>query len=123
MPSEPNELRVESEDKRVNVPPEGVDVLYVNSTGVFVSGYDVTLSLQVENPTIGEPPEGVDVTPLCLVKMSHAQAWTAAHIMLVTLRALIEREHRMFLVPADVLERLNLADEYAKWEESIRDVD
>lgn len=98
--------------------PSDIPDIYVNATQVTVGVYDVTLQLSQELPKVGGDGEvrTIERRPAARIRMSHAQAWTAAHITLRLLSSLV-REHGCFLVTSDVLERLHLRDEYHKLQE------
>jgi hypothetical protein len=97
--------------------PEVPDI-YVNATQILVGSYDVTLRLSRQTPQPAEEDvqERGEDRVAGWVRMSHAQAWTAAHLVLRLLSDLV-RDHGCFLVTKDLLERLDLRDEYQRLQE------
>jgi len=110
-----DESRGESAKKtEVVVGPPAIPDIYVNTTAIYVGAYDVTLRLCQEAPDLVE--EGTERRVVAQIRMAHAQAWTAAHITLRLLDNLV-KTHGPFLVTGDLLDRLNLSDEYRRLQE------
>lgn len=74
----------------------------------------MTLRFMLETPS---DEDTKDRTTLADVQLAHGNAWTTAHMVLKGLSQLIA-DQGAFSVPPDVLDRLELHDEFAKIKES-----
>lgn len=100
------------------VGPSDIPDIYVNATEVTVGVFDVTLLLSQEVPEVDKRGKVkiIERRPLARIRMSHAQAWTAAYLIVRLLSRLV-RVHGRFLVPGELLDRLDLRDEYQELQE------
>lgn len=88
--------------------------VYCNGVLTSVSGYDVLLVLQRHTPDA--PEGGLIHETVAQVRLSHGLAWVTAHLILTGLTKLAKKEG-LFCVPKDVLERLDLTEEYGRFVE------
>lgn len=92
---------------------DGLPDLYANSTRVAASGYDLTLRFVLQRP---QGDGGTNSSRIVAdVHLAHGQAWAMAHLVLKALETVVKTEKSAFLVPNDVLERLELTDEFSNF--------
>jgi len=88
--------------------------VYANSVVVSVSGYDAFIrflqTIRAYDADAHDLP-GEQRSVAC-VNVSHGMAWALAQLLLKNLSKLVVEQNSMFVVPKDVIERLELQREY-----------
>ena len=86
--------------------------IYTNSVGIHASTQDISINLYREAQSPDE--DHLERRYLGRIRMTNAQAWVVSQLIIKGLKQL-SKAHGLFLLPDNVLEKMDLKDEYAEF--------